>query len=128
MDWTQDCDYPFARRFARTIRRAHPEATIFVQSEVTEPPPRWDLADAVNLVYAPHWYDVLILFGKRYTAHLGVHTRSRVVVGAPGAQAVCQRVAFTSHGWLSASRGRRAAGRFLGSLVHMHDCLRTPTH
>ncbi|MBK8050290.1 MAG: cellulase family glycosylhydrolase [Anaerolineales bacterium] len=84
VDWTQDCYYPFARRFAQTIRRAHPEATIFVQSEVTEPPPRWDLADAVNLVYAPHWYDVLILFGKRYTAHLGVHTRSRrVAVGAP---------------------------------------------
>jgi hypothetical protein len=83
VDFTQDYYYPFARRFAQAVRSVDPGAAIFVQTEVMHPPPRWDAADAAGLVYAPHWYDVFVLFQRRWVPWLAVDTlRMRPMVGA----------------------------------------------
>jgi hypothetical protein len=79
LDFSQDCYLPFARRFADAVRAVHPGALIFVESAAQEPPPRWQ---APGLVWAPHWYDALVLFLKRYSDWLAVdNRRQRLVVG-----------------------------------------------
>jgi len=84
VDFTQDYYYPFAQRFARHVRAIDDRAAIFVQSEVTHDPPRWDAADAGALVYAPHWYDVMTLFRREYLPWLALNVvKGRVAVTAP---------------------------------------------
>lgn len=59
---------PFANRFAQAIQAIDPDAMIFFEIEAidSDMPPYWTNDDAPNLVYAPHWYDGVTLFTKRY--------------------------------------------------------------
>ncbi len=82
VDFTQDYYYPFARRYAREIRSVDPDAAIFIETETSQPPPRWKAEDAANIVYAPHWYDGPVLFLKHYNAFIGYDMHSgRVILG-----------------------------------------------
>lgn len=54
----------FANRFATAIRSADPGALIFVETEFAHLAPQWSAADARDIVYAPHWYDVFVLLRK----------------------------------------------------------------
>ncbi|HEX6479170.1 MAG TPA: cellulase family glycosylhydrolase [Ktedonobacteraceae bacterium] len=71
VDFSQDYYRPFANRFARELRSVHPDALIFLETEVRHKPPRWGAEDAQGIVYAPHWYDAFVLFMKQYSPFMG---------------------------------------------------------
>jgi len=71
---------PFANRFAREIRAADPEALIFLEGEPGVPGPRWGPQDAARVVYAPHWYDGLVLLFKDFNPLMGLDYRIRKLV------------------------------------------------
>ena len=67
-NFTQDFLKPFIERFAAGIRAVMPEAHIFLEAEPFAPPPRF--AEGCKLVYAPHFYDGMTLFTRRFNPHL----------------------------------------------------------
>jgi hypothetical protein len=82
VDFARDYYKPFANRFAREIRSAHPGALIFLESDPILPKLDWGAADAPGIVYAPHWYDGYVVYTKSYTPHLGADMfAGKVVVG-----------------------------------------------
>ncbi len=85
VDFSQDYYRPFANRFAQTIRKVHPAAAIFVQTEVSHPPPRWGATDATDIVFAPHWYDALTLMLKRFHPWFILEPERRKLVIGPSA-------------------------------------------
>jgi len=83
VSFTQDYYKPFALRFTERIRRADPDAVIFLESEPGFLPPRWEKGDPSGIVWAPHWYDGLTLVLKRLVPFLGLDFEStKLVVGA----------------------------------------------
>ena len=58
----------FNNRFSETIRSAHPEALVFIESTPDPNPYKPGELDAKEIVYAPHWYDGFVLVKKEYTA------------------------------------------------------------
>jgi hypothetical protein len=64
---------PFLERFARHIRTADPEAVIFLTNFPWRAPLTWDPEEIPQTVHAPHWYDALTLYTKRYTPFLGLN-------------------------------------------------------
>ncbi|HZW03565.1 MAG TPA: cellulase family glycosylhydrolase [Anaerolineaceae bacterium] len=83
IDFNQDYYRPFVNRFGRAIRQAHPDSLIFIHSELGLRMPRWGPGDIEQIVYAPHWYDVVSVYLKQYSPHLAVDVRGRgrLVVG-----------------------------------------------
>jgi hypothetical protein len=71
---------PFANRFAREIRTVDPESLIFLEGEPGVPGLRWRLQDAPRVVYAPHWYDGLVLLFKDFNPLMGLDYRIRRLV------------------------------------------------
>ena len=67
-DFTQDFLKPFTERFAAGIHAVMPEAHIFVEAEPFAPPPKYSETD--KLVYAPHFYDGITLFTRRFHPQL----------------------------------------------------------
>ena len=67
-DFTRDYLKPFIERFAAGIHAAMPAAHIFIEAEPFAPPPKFE--DADKLVYAPHFYDGMTLFTRRFNPHL----------------------------------------------------------
>ena len=67
-DFTQDFLKPFTERFAAGIQAVMPAAHIFVEAEPFRPPPKYDRSD--KLVYAPHFYDGITLFTRRFHPQL----------------------------------------------------------
>ncbi|MGA2976922.1 MAG: cellulase family glycosylhydrolase [Spirochaetia bacterium] len=81
-DFPNDFYRPFAIRFARAIRSAHPRALIFIEADANRWPPRWTPDDPANVVFAPHWYDDLVLVQKRFLSFMGLESGSlRIIVG-----------------------------------------------
>jgi hypothetical protein len=72
VDFTTDYYKPFAVRFANRIRRADPDALVFLETEPGHLPPHWSVDDPSGIVWAPHWYDGLTLVRKRYSPWLGL--------------------------------------------------------
>jgi hypothetical protein len=85
VDFSRDYYYPFAVKFARAVRAVDPETAVFIEPEVPLPPPPWKAEDAINLVYAPHWYDGPVLFLKHFNRFLGFDPREERVILGPGA-------------------------------------------
>jgi len=82
VDFSRDYFYPFAVRFARSLRSIDPAAAIFIETDFPHPPPPWRQDDPDRIVYAPHWYDGPVLFRKRYNRFLGYDRRAgRLVFG-----------------------------------------------
>lgn len=83
VEFGRDYWRPFANRFAAAVRELDPDALIFVEPEFGRPAPHWGVSDAANVVYAPHWYDLITLFTKRYVPGIALDLLAqRVVVGA----------------------------------------------
>ncbi len=76
-DFARDFYRPFANRVAAAVREAQPKTMIFIEAETGQQPPEWKEGDARNIVFAPHWYDGLTLFLKRYFSWLGVDYRNQ---------------------------------------------------
>jgi hypothetical protein len=80
VEFTRDYLTPFVRRFARGIRSVDPEAILFVEGPIREPPPSLALASLLSdgdergagVVHAGHWYDGLTLVSRRFMPLLGV--------------------------------------------------------
>ena len=74
---------PFANRFAAAIRLVDPRALIFVEADPMHLPPSWDVGDAQRIVFAPHWYDGMVLVTKHYSSFLAVNAQTgKLLVGA----------------------------------------------
>ncbi len=80
--FVQDYLRPFANRYANAIREVDPNAIIFFEADALgdDYAPQWDETDAKNVVFAPHWYDGLTLFTKRYLPFAAFDTRTLKVV------------------------------------------------
>jgi hypothetical protein len=83
VDFGEDFLRPFVNRFAGAIRAVDPRALIFLETAVGHASPRWGPADAPNIVYAPHWYDVLVLLSKRFNPLLGLDLLARRLALGP---------------------------------------------
>lgn len=83
VDFANDYLKPFINRYAKAIRRVHPNALIFIEGEAFNSVPCWGAEDAKDIVYAPHWYDAFVLFFKSFVPWLGVDVRhgGRLVFG-----------------------------------------------
>ena len=57
------CDYyiPFNNMAAQALRRVKPEYMIFIEKGYRSDEPEWGKKDEANVVYAPHWYDPVVL-------------------------------------------------------------------
>jgi hypothetical protein len=83
VDFARDYYKPFALRFAAGIRRAHPGAAIFLETEPGHPPPPWEAGDPADIVWAPHWYDGVTVMLKRLVPFLGIDfADARLIFGA----------------------------------------------
>ena len=100
VDFSQDYYRPFANRFAQAIQAAHPGALIFLETETGKAPPRWGADDAPHIVYAPHWYDAIVLFKKAYSPFLAIDARtSKPVIGPAAIRAsFADQLASLKHG------------------------------
>jgi hypothetical protein len=85
VDFTEDYFKPFAVRFAQTIRSVHPQAAIFLEPAIDHAPPYWEENDPTGIVFAPHWYDGLVLVNKHFSPFLAYDTTNRRIVFAPPA-------------------------------------------
>ena len=82
VSFTGDYLRPFLERFARRIRAIDPETLIFLTSFPTGAPLTWDANEIAKVVHAPHWYDGLTLYTKRYMPFLGLDTgRAKFIIG-----------------------------------------------
>lgn len=100
VDFSQDYYRPFANRFAQAIQTAHTGALIFLETETGKAPPRWGADDAPNIVYAPHWYDAIVLFKKAYNPFLAIDAHATKPVLGSGAirKSFAQQMAFLKRG------------------------------
>lgn len=85
VDFNRDYYVPFNNRFAKAIREVQPEAIIFVENGIREPAPTWGPEDAQNIVYAPHWYDPIVLIRKTFNAWINFDRGKNKLVFGPGA-------------------------------------------
>lgn len=81
IDFGRDYYRPFANRFARAIRSADARALIFVETPVNQTPPQWGPSDADRIVYAPHWYDAVVLLYKNYNPFLASDMSGNLAIG-----------------------------------------------
>jgi Glycoside hydrolase family 5 C-terminal domain/Cellulase (glycosyl hydrolase family 5) len=82
VDFTNDYFRPFARRFAATIRSVAPPAMVFIEAEPNRTLPRWSGQDGGRVVFAPHWYDDLVLVKRKLSPWMAVDSaRMRPVIG-----------------------------------------------
>jgi len=114
VDFTSDYLRPFANRFAAAVRSVHPGALIFVEPEVTSPAPEWGQGDAEGVVFAPHWYDALTLFAKRYLPGIALDGEQRRVVLGQGA--VARSFAENLRGLVRAGAERMGAPTLIGEI------------
>jgi len=85
VNFVQDYYRPFANRFAQEIREADPRSLIFIESEAGNRPPVWGKEDADRIIYAPHWYDGLVLVKKKFSPYYAVDFFTHGVVLTRGA-------------------------------------------
>lgn len=81
VNFERDFLKPFFIRYAQEIRKVDPDALIFIESggEKSNPIP-WEPADPPGIVYAPHWYDGLTLFTKRFNPEFNVRTSPKMEI------------------------------------------------
>lgn len=80
VDFNDDYLRPFTIKFTDAIHEVMPDAFIFIESEPFEPPPNYINTD--HLVYAPHFYEGVTLFTKRFNRRLNADLESlRPLVG-----------------------------------------------
>jgi hypothetical protein len=82
VDFSQDYYRSFVNHFAREIHSVDPDALIFLETETGHTPPLWGVGDASQIVYAPHWYDALVLYLNQYSPFLGFDSLAgKLVIG-----------------------------------------------
>jgi hypothetical protein len=83
VDFSRDYYVPFLNRFAKEIREVQPDAILFVEHGFRSHGPKWTINDAPNIVYAPHWYDGVVLIMKSFNSFLNYdRDLNKLVFGA----------------------------------------------
>jgi len=83
VDFNRDYYVPFNNRFAKTVRKVHPNAMIFVEKGFGPDGPNWEAEDAKDIVYAPHWYDPVVLIMKTFNKWISYDRgRNRLLFGS----------------------------------------------
>ncbi|NIM93530.1 MAG: cellulase family glycosylhydrolase, partial [Anaerolineales bacterium] len=83
VSFVDDYYKPFANRYAEEIRSVDTESLIFIESVPSGEAPVWGTEDARDIVWAPHWYDGLVLVLKRYRSFIAVDMEDgSLVIGA----------------------------------------------
>jgi len=85
VSFSEDYYKPFANRFAAAIREVDPRAVIFIETDPSKEPPAWGPGDAGNIVYAPHWYDGMVLIKKEFSPYIAVDSVKHAPVFGAGA-------------------------------------------
>ncbi len=85
VEFARDYYRPFANRFAAAIHAVDSGALIFIEAEPTRWPPEWTPNDARTIVWAPHWYDAMVLLTKRFNRFIAVDSHNAKLVFGPGA-------------------------------------------
>ncbi len=100
VDFSQDYYRPFANRFAEAIHAVDAHSLIFIETETGKAPPQWSASDAPNIVYAPHWYDAIVLFKKDFTPFLAIDARTTKPIFGPTAirKSFAQQLALLKRG------------------------------
>ncbi len=107
VEFARDFYKPFAGSFHRAISAVHPGARIFIETEAFAWPPDWAAGDAADFVFAPHWYDELVLAKRRYLSFVALEFTSHKV--ALGRRAI--RRAFARQlAWLQQGARERLGG------------------
>ncbi len=83
VDFAVDYLRPFVRRYALEMRSVHADAIIFVEGAPGQDHARTRPAELANLANAPHWYDGLTLFRKKFTPWLTAEMSTGRLVVAP---------------------------------------------
>ncbi len=66
VNFNQDYYIPFNNRFAKAVREIKTDYMIFIERGFRSVGPVWGKDDADNIVYAPHWYDPVVLVMKSF--------------------------------------------------------------
>ena len=66
IDFNRDYYVPFNNSFAAEIRKIQPKTMIFVEKGFGPAGPDWGPEDARDIIYAPHWYDPVVLIKKAF--------------------------------------------------------------
>jgi len=83
VDFNRDYYVPFNNRLAEAVRKVQPGAIIFIEKGFGPEGPDWDSSDACDIVYAPHWYDPIVLLMKRFTGWINYDRgKDQFLVGA----------------------------------------------
>ncbi len=83
IDFNRDYYVPFNNKFAAALRIAQPRLIIFVEKGFGIDGPAWGSDDASDVVYAPHWYDPVVLVMKRFNSWLNYdRKKGKLVLGA----------------------------------------------
>jgi hypothetical protein len=100
VEFSQDYYRPFANRFAGAIHAVDANALIFIETETGKAPPQWSADDAPKVVYAPHWYDAIVLFKKDYNPFLAIDARTTKPIIGPAAirKSFAEQLAFLKRG------------------------------
>ena len=83
VDFNRDYYVPFNNRLAKAVRKAQPEAMIFIEEGFGPDGPSWDSKDAHDIVYAPHWYDPIVLVLKKFNSWINYDRRKKQFLLGP---------------------------------------------
>ncbi len=82
IDFNRDYYVPFNNKFAEQIRKVQPKTIIFVEKGFGPEGPELGPEDASNIVYAPHWYDPVVLVMKRFISWLNYDwKKNKLILG-----------------------------------------------
>ncbi|TPX35882.1 hypothetical protein SmJEL517_g01818 [Synchytrium microbalum] len=66
INFDKDLYHPFLNSYMTAIREVHPGAIIFVEPIPLHHPPTIEQSERKDIVYAPHWYDLNVMFYKSF--------------------------------------------------------------
>ncbi len=84
VDFNRNYYVPFNNLFAAEIRGITPSTKIFIENGLKSKAPNWSNEDAENVVYAPHWYDPIVLIRKSYNRWINFDRELNKLVIGPG--------------------------------------------
>ncbi|MGB2955518.1 MAG: cellulase family glycosylhydrolase [Anaerolineales bacterium] len=84
VNFNRDYYIPFNNRFAIAIREIKPDHMIFIEKGFRSGGPVLGAGDAENIVYAPHWYDPVVLVMKSFNRWINFDRGKSKLLFGPG--------------------------------------------
>lgn len=82
VNFVRDYLTPFWKKVIQMIHAVNEEWIVFIESEVQQLPPKWSDANFGKIAFAPHWYDGVLLFLKKYYSFIGFDIlQQRAIIG-----------------------------------------------